>query len=103
MAELQSPKWAVLSRLLPYLKHHKSRIAAGFVCVLLTNALLAANPWVIRYAFNGLSQSVTSEKLATYALILILVTLAEGVFRFWTRWILIGVSREIEYSLRNDL
>jgi ATP-binding cassette subfamily B protein len=27
----------------------------------------------------------------------------KGIFSFWTRWILIGVSREIEYDLRNDL
>src|SRR6202522_1867963 len=29
--------------------------------------------------------------------------LAKGFFSFWTRWILIGISREIEYDLRNDL
>ena len=29
--------------------------------------------------------------------------LVKGFFSFWTRWILIGVSREIEYDLRNDL
>jgi ATP-binding cassette, subfamily B, multidrug efflux pump len=27
----------------------------------------------------------------------------KGFFSFWSRWILIGVSREIEYDLRNDL
>ncbi len=27
----------------------------------------------------------------------------KGFFSFWTRWILIGVSREIEFDLRNDL
>lgn len=29
--------------------------------------------------------------------------LTKGIFSFWTRWILIGVSREIEFDLRNDL
>jgi ATP-binding cassette subfamily B protein len=29
--------------------------------------------------------------------------LVKGFFSFWTRWILIGVSREIEYDLRSDL
>jgi ATP-binding cassette, subfamily B, multidrug efflux pump len=96
-------KWSVLSRLTPYLKQHKVRIALGFLCAILTNALLAANPWVIRYAFNSLGESVTRGKLGYYAGILVLLTLTEGVFRFWTRWILIGVSRDIEYVLRNDL
>src|SRR4051812_12481236 len=103
MADSRPPRWTVLSRLIPYLKEHWLRLAGGFVCVLLTNALLAANPWVIRYAFNELSQSVTRQKLANYAAILIALTLGQGFFRFWARWILIGVSRDIEYSLRNDL
>ena len=28
---------------------------------------------------------------------------SKGVFSFWSRWILIGLSRDIEYDLRNDL
>jgi ATP-binding cassette subfamily B multidrug efflux pump len=31
------------------------------------------------------------------------VMLIKGFFSFWSRWILIGMSREIEYDLRNDL
>ncbi len=103
MAEPRASKWQVLSRLVPYLKEHSLRIALGFVSVLLTNALLVASPWVIRYAFNSLGESVTHDKLAWYAGVLIVLTLGQGVFRFWGRWILIGVSRDIEYSLRNDL
>jgi len=103
MAETKSPKWKVLDRLFPYLREHKGRIALGFACVLLTNALFVGVPWVIRYAINSLAESVTTEKLAYYAGILVALTLVEGFFRFWMRWLLIGVSRDIEYSLRNDL
>jgi len=103
MAEAGSPKWAVLNRLTPYLKQHKLRIFLGFTCALLTNGLLVANPWVIKYAIDSLYQSVTWEKLGYYASILILLTLGQGFFRFWTRWLIIGVSRDIEYFLRNDL
>ena len=31
------------------------------------------------------------------------IALAKGAFQYLTRWILIGVSREIEFDLRNDL
>ena len=31
------------------------------------------------------------------------IALAKGIFQYLTRWILIGVSREIEFDLRNDL
>ena len=31
------------------------------------------------------------------------LSLIKAVFQFWTRWILIGISRDAEYDLRNDL
>src|ERR1700760_486347 len=38
-----------------------------------------------------------------YAALLVAVSLAKGVFLYASRWILIGISREIEFDLRNDL
>jgi len=35
--------------------------------------------------------------------LLILISLVKGVFLYSQRWILIGISRDIEYDLRNDL
>ena len=41
--------------------------------------------------------------LALYCITIVVAMLVKGFFSFWSRWILIGVSREIEYDLRNDL
>ncbi len=41
--------------------------------------------------------------LALYCITIVAAMLVKGFFSFWSRWILIGVSREIEYDLRNDL
>jgi ATP-binding cassette subfamily B multidrug efflux pump len=41
--------------------------------------------------------------LALYCVTIVAAMLVKGFFSFWSRWILIGVSREIEYDLRNDL
>src|SRR5271170_5571167 len=38
-----------------------------------------------------------------YCLLLILCIAIKGVLSFWTRWVLIGVSRDIEFDIRNDL
>ena len=46
---------------------------------------------------------MSRHALGMFCLILVGVMLVKGFFSFWTRWILIGVSREIEYDLRNDL
>jgi ATP-binding cassette subfamily B protein len=41
--------------------------------------------------------------LGLYCLILLGAMLMKGFLSFWSRWLLIGISREIEYDLRNDL
>ena len=46
---------------------------------------------------------MTREKLWTYALLLLGLVSVEGVFRYFMRMVLIGVSRDIEVELRNDL
>jgi ATP-binding cassette subfamily B multidrug efflux pump len=58
---------------------------------------------VLKKVIDGLTVSVTSDKLARYALWIIAIGIVGGVFRYLMRSILIGVSRAIEYDLRNDL
>lgn len=86
-----------------YVRRYRRRIVAGFVCVLITNAVGMTFPWVLKIAIDDLTRTLTHEKLVKYSLILIGITLIQAVFRFSMRWILIGVSRDIEYDLRNDL
>src|SRR5215467_7392048 len=103
MALLNSDKWRVLKGLQGYLSPHRGRIAAGFLCVVLTNLFLLAMPRVMGNAVDSLKESVTREKLAFYAALIIGLAACEGVFRFLMRRLIIGVSRDIEYSMRNDL
>src|SRR6202023_3403754 len=46
---------------------------------------------------------LSRHALAMYCITLVVVMLIKGFLSFWSRWILIGMSREIEYDLRNDL
>ena len=46
---------------------------------------------------------MTRHKLLTYALLIIAIALIKGIFQFLTRWVVIGISRDIEFDLRNDL
>jgi ATP-binding cassette subfamily B protein len=103
MTALDSNKWRVLNRLRAYLSVHRGRIAAGFLCVLLTNLFLLATPRVIGAAVDSLRQSAPRGKLAYYGALIIGLALCEGVFRFLMRRLIIGVSRDIEYAMRNDL
>src|SRR2546422_322572 len=92
-----------LRPLLPYLKKYRRSYAAGAICVFWNNGIWILFPLVIRRAVDDLHLGVTRHKLFTYALLLLGVAAVKGVFQFLTRWILIGISREIEFDLRNDL
>ena len=92
-----------LRPLVPYLKKYRSQYLVGTVCVFLNNGVWILFPQVIRWAVDDLHAGVTRQKLVTYALLLLAVAGTKGIFQFLTRWILIGISREIEFDLRNDL
>lgn len=91
-----------LSRLLPYLRKYRFRILLGFSMVVLTVVSSTFSPWVLKHVIDDLSQGIVREKLPEYAGMIIGLSIVEGFFRFWMRRILIGVSRLVEYDLRND-
>src|ERR1700676_3159136 len=92
-----------LRPLVRYFKKYRRSYAVGTLCVFLTNGIWILFPLVIRRAIDDLHLGITRHKLVTYALLLLAVAAIKGIFQFLTRWIVIGVSREIEFDLRNDL
>ncbi len=48
-------------------------------------------------------QPSSVRTLIIYCLAALAIIALKGLFSFWSRWILIGLSRDIEYDLRNDL
>ena len=88
--------------LLPYLARHRLDMSSGFLMVVLTVVASMFGPWVLKYVVDDLETSVVAEKLPIYAAMIVGIAVVEGFFRFWMRKILIGVSRRIEYELRND-
>src|SRR5437868_51576 len=92
-----------LRPLVPYLKKYRRSYIIGTICVFCNNGIWILFPQVIRRAVDDMHMGVTRHKLATYALLLLAVAATKGIFQFLTRWVVIGVSREIEFDLRNDL
>src|SRR5882672_1431200 len=92
-----------LRTLFPYLKKYRGSYALGTLCVFFHNGIWILFPLVIGRAVDDLKLGVTRHKLVTYAMALLAVAVAKGIFQFLTRWIVIGISREIEFDLRNDL
>jgi ATP-binding cassette subfamily B multidrug efflux pump len=92
-----------LRPLLPYLKRYRWGYVAGTLCVFLTNGIWILFPLVLGKAADDLNAGVTPRKLLLYAGVLLAIATTKGIFQFLTRWIVIGVSRDIEFDLRNDL
>src|SRR5574341_2196513 len=89
-------------RLWPYLARYRWSFARGLLCIVAATAIQLLGPWILKLAVDDLSRGVTRGKLLYYAAVLLGIALVGAVFRFLMRRIIIGISRHIEYDLRND-
>ena len=94
--------WESLGTLRQYLWRYRWGMALGMLCLVLKDLLYSAQPLMIRGAVDSLKDS-GARLFVRYALYLVALSLAKGVFQYWMRVIIIGISRDIEYDLRNDL
>lgn len=119
--------WSYLKTLLPYVSHYKDMTALGLLMLALM-AIAGAVPQLVQgiivdcltglatplASLHGVARAVLHPILSFYSpnsihavglycTTIVVVMIFKGIFSFWSRWILIGVSREIEYDIRNDL
>jgi ATP-binding cassette subfamily B multidrug efflux pump len=119
--------WAQLTRLLPYVRRHTGEVMLGMLTQAgmgITGTLLPLIIGAIVDCIKGAEAPLAqlgrltqislgfllpyyhpknAHTLAIFCSALIIVCAIQGVFSYWTRQILIGLSRDIEYDLRNDL
>jgi len=116
--------------LMPYLRRYRPAIALGMLALALTSIIgniiplatgvmtdiLAGSPRP--FETNAHAQALAGgwlnrgipfyaphsrHALGIYCLVLVVCVLLKGAMSFTTRWVLIGVSRDIEFDLRADL
>ena len=92
-----------LRPLFPYMRRYRRGFLLGGFFAVCSNAIWVMFPEVIRRAIDDMTKHLSYRGILLYAGILVAVALSKGVFLFLTRWVLIGLSRDIEYDLRNDL
>jgi len=95
--------FALIRPLFPYMRRYKRDFFWGGLSIVLSNAIAVLFPLVVAMVIDGLNTGVTKRKILIYSGLLLSVTAAKGVFLFLARLILIGISRDIEFDLRNDL
>jgi ATP-binding cassette subfamily B multidrug efflux pump len=95
--------FADLIPLYSYMRRYRMGYVWGTLACVGTNIVAVQFPRVLGMAINRIEQGTTRELILVFALILVAISLVKGVFLYAQRWILIGISREIEFDLRNDL
>jgi ATP-binding cassette subfamily B multidrug efflux pump len=91
-----------LRRLLPYLGRHRRPLAFGLAALLATDLLALLAPWILKVAIDRLERGPAPGELAALASAIVIATALSGIGRYFMRQYMIGVSRKIEYDLRND-
>ena len=93
-----------LRPLFGYMRRYRWGYVAGILSCVGTNAIWVQFPRVLEKAIDAMQKhEATRNTILLYAGLLVAIALVKGVFLYAQRWILIGISREIEFDLRNDL
>ncbi|MFZ0746570.1 MAG: ABC transporter ATP-binding protein [Terracidiphilus sp.] len=92
-----------LGPLFGYMRRYRWGYLWGLLSCVATNAVWVLFPQVLQRAIDGLEHHITRGQILLFAGLLVAIALVKGIFLYAQRWILIGISREIEFDMRNDL
>src|SRR5690349_119990 len=97
------PTTRALRRLLPYYTPYRWQVILGLAFVVISSAFASVTPWLLRAALDGIRVGVPARRIWLLAGAMVGLALVAGVLRFGMRQLINGLSRRIEYDLRNDL
>jgi len=85
-----------------YFRPYKLSLTIGIACILAGVCFNLYIPLIVGQAVDANWKVVTWSMLTISAAKVLAASLVSGIFLFLQRWILIGISRNIEYDLRRD-
>ncbi|MBN8732638.1 MAG: ABC transporter ATP-binding protein [Acidobacteria bacterium] len=92
--------WRTLS---PLLWKHRRGLGAGLAALLLKDLFGALLPLAIKAGVDSLTQGFALTKLLWFTAAMLGLSAVKGLFQYVMRVRVIGVSRDIEYEMRQDL
>lgn len=93
----------IFSQAWPYLRRYKRGMTLGFGALIIKDIAAAAMPLIIREGVDSITNHFALRTLFMFAGLMLVVSAIKGLFQYWMRLILVGISRDVEYDLRNDL
>src|SRR5438067_12188776 len=91
-----------LRQFLRYFRPYRASLIVGIVCIIAGVVFNVSIPLIVGGAIDAKWSDVTWTKLTVAALKVLGASALSGLFLFLQRRILIGMSRHVEYDLRND-
>lgn len=92
-----------LRQLLPYYRPYRLQLVGGLAFVVLSSGITSVIPWLLERAIDGMRGGAPVRSIVLLALAIVGTALVGGALRYGMRELLNGLSRWIEYDLRNDL
>jgi len=87
----------------PYYKPYWISFTIGLLIVVASSAITSVIPWLLRQAIDAISAGAPLNTIWKLSGLIVLAAIVGGAFRYGMRELINGVSRWIEYDLRNDL
>ena len=91
-----------LLKLNKYFLRYKFKLLLGFIFILCSNAAQVYIPLILKDSIDALQKSISYQQMFEYALLIVIVAVIGGFFRFLIRVTIIVTSRKIEYDLRSN-
>lgn len=85
-----------------YFRPYKKSLVVGVFCILASTVFGLLIPIYVGRAVDELGAGPTWERITRLSLFIVGASVVSGIFLFLQRLILIGMSRHVEYDLRQD-
>ncbi len=90
-------------KLSPYLWRYRRGLFLGMGALIVKDIAAAIQPLILGAGIDSLTRGFAISKVLWLSVLLVVLSAIKGLFQYWMRVILIGMSRDIEYDLRNSL
>src|SRR6202171_5332023 len=87
----------------PYYRPYWLQFSIGLLIVVASSAITSVIPWLLRRAIDAIRAGTPMSTIWKLSGLIVVAAIVGGAFRYGMRELMNGVSRWMEYDLRNDL
>jgi ATP-binding cassette, subfamily B, multidrug efflux pump len=90
-----------LAFLFPFLRPYRRQLWLGLLCIAAAVGFGLFMPLLVGRAIDVLREGGSRHVVLRYAAMIVGATVIQGLFNYWQRILLVGLSRDVEFDLRN--